>query len=1409
MTTRPEPSGQELAARVGQLSERLDAVLREVGALGAELRQLQSDLPAVELVSPVEVPEPAVTAAELAELAAPEAEAEPRPASEPEAEAEADAEAEAELPLAAREATAPPTRPERALDLETKIGSVWFNRIGLVSLAVGFAFLARLAVAQMVPWQRVTVSYLGAAVLVALGLWYAERFKGFARPVMGAGLALGFFTSFAGYFVAPMACLPLALSLLLMTAFVAAIFVFAERWRSQTTAGFALLLGYVAAYVASAGADVLVMTAVVFLAATAVALVARHNWLPLGLASVAGAFGVHFLWALRAGEAADQPQRFGLELAFLTTYYLIFLAGDTVFCHRFFQRGAEHFSQRERVTGRALGPSALVLYATLVAGQFQATGAYWSQIHLFLFPLALVQLVVLRFHRRWQSGDGAFYLTASTAFATLGLFSVLGGLALNLALAGEALLLLILGRRLAFWLLRPLAQGVLAVNFVDFWFSDARLLDSWATFLGAVAMATVYFVKARLNETWEPIPAAERLSPDKAAGWWQAFYERLSVPFAHAQTLAGAILLVVQCHQFFGSPWNALAVAMLALVAGASGLLLGSASVLQGAAWLSAGSGFLLVRQAQGAPGSELAWTLGQVATLVAAGLAAAATVAAHRRRRRTFLRFATAQLASTALTGFAAAALGPAAGGIGLFLLALAAPAALWLAVELWPRPRGTEDELDAKQLRFYRGVRQRRAMGGMLAAALGVAAVFSATAQPVEPLVVLSVVTLALGLAAFLRSSPYLLAGLLLHQALAIGLALVFLVAGDPEHSLLRWWLLTETTGAAALLLTACPRWQRASYALGGLAALALALGLFCWLSLLPDQRFAPLALWFLPVAGLYVGVELFRSSPARCSLTLPAWPDRLGQQLFLVYSRGISGVAAIAASTALGLMLGRAFDSHREALWAMAGAALVLLAATLVRNSPYLMAGLATLLGLMTGQRILYGAELAERPLLEWASVTLLAVSAAALLWAAPRLKRASFAWGGVLILTLALSALAEFLFNQRPGPPSGLWLATFAATWLAVEELWRGFWNKDCGNEGWLDSIDVGHLCRRSLALAMVFSAVAAVLLVALTWRQFPEPIEMISVTLVYAVAFVGLTALVKSPAIAAGFAVCLTAAHPLFYLRVGPTFAAGASPLLAIALLVVTLAAGVFAEWRFRHLDRPGQRRPAWWSAWYPYGLGFSLALLFLGPWGQGLLGRPAAGAPVQVALAVLAVALARFLALRWLPRAALAYAGVALGVWAGGAVFDAAHRVWLVPAGVLLAIELMVMERLLSGQDPMVVSRRSPRLVEYQRRLLVFAAAGVMVFAFQVGREVQGSWTTAGWSITALVLMVAGFLWHDRTYRRTALVVFALALVRLVVLDVRRLEVAHAMLALLSLGACLVAVSFLYSRYREEIRRWL
>ena len=273
------------------------------------------------------------------------------------------------------------------LDLETRIGVIWLNRIGLVVLIVGFALMARYVHRYFHPWHKVALSYLVSFVLFETGRRLEERLTVFARPVMAGGMSLAFFTSFAAHFVKPMECLPLWGSLLLMSASVVWIVLAAEKWRSEPTAGLAIFLGHAAAYTASGDAETFTLTAILFLSLTALILFLRHDWLPLNAFAVFAAFLSHLLWFLQDHLETTPQVQFWTSITFLTSYYVIFLFADLIYHERLWRRGKGAFGPYQRRAGRGIGPAALILFSTSAALTFYSTGVYWESIHRFLFPL--------------------------------------------------------------------------------------------------------------------------------------------------------------------------------------------------------------------------------------------------------------------------------------------------------------------------------------------------------------------------------------------------------------------------------------------------------------------------------------------------------------------------------------------------------------------------------------------------------------------------------------------------------------------------------------------------------------------------------------------------------------------------------------------------------------------------------------------------------------------------------------------------------------------------------------------------------------------------------------------------------------------------------------------------------------
>lgn len=157
-----------------------------------------------------------------------------------------------------------------------------------------------------------------------------------------------------------------------------------------------------------------------------------------------------------------------------------------------------------------------------------------------------------------------------------------------------------------------------------------------------------------------------------------------------------------------------------------------------------------------------------------------------------------------------------------------------------------------------------------------------------------------------------------------------------------------------------------------------------------------------------------------------------------------------------------------------------------------------------------------------------------------------------------------------------------------------------------------------------------------------------------------------------------------------------------------------------------------------------------------------------------------------------------------------------------VPATIFFA-EAIAYERLLAFTKELKVSRSFiDAAIGYQesatgyadisfvaQAVVISAATAVIALAIYQSSFLGVKWTTAGWSFVGIVLVILGFTWKSSIYRRTALVLFALCLVRVFLVDTRNLSDLYKTIAFIILGICLLGMAWLYTRFSADIRKWL
>ncbi len=96
-----------------------------------------------------------------------------------------------------------------------------------------------------------------------------------------------------------------------------------------------------------------------------------------------------------------------------------------------------------------------------------------------------------------------------------------------------------------------------------------------------------------------------------------------------------------------------------------------------------------------------------------------------------------------------------------------------------------------------------------------------------------------------------------------------------------------------------------------------------------------------------------------------------------------------------------------------------------------------------------------------------------------------------------------------------------------------------------------------------------------------------------------------------------------------------------------------------------------------------------------------------------------------------------------------------------------------------------------------------------LLLAILLYYEVSGGMLTMVWAVEALALLGAGFPLRDRLQRLSGLALFMICVLKLFLYDLRELETVNRILSFIVLGLILVGVSWMYTRFRDRIQRYL
>ena len=384
----------------------------------------------------------------------------------------------------------------------------------------------------------------------------------------------------------------------------------------------------------------------------------------------------------------------------------------------------------------------------------------------------------------------------------------------------------------------------------------------------------------------------------------------------------------------------------------------------------------------------------------------------------------------------------------------------------------------------------------------------------------------------------------------------------------------------------------------------------------------------------------------------------------------------------------------------------------------------------------------------------------VQAAALAWVAQRrslsdLRHQAYA------LTLPVLAGLTYTMLDKPGTSWTAW-AIFAAAYLAMGWIWRG----------------TGLGRGRSLALNMAWQFVALGC-ATLLWTLLPGTL---------AAPAWGLLALVMMEAgVLSNFPELRRAGHVVAAAAFGRLFtsnfpALGRTGVFSHRLLTVTPFIPLFYYLWSRTRSRL--------YLWLPPILGLFLVRLEIG--------RAHSGAGAMLAGLLLLWCGLRYTIpdLRW--QAYLLAAAAFVRAWSlSFSLTETPFR---------LAGSLLVVAGLLAGHR--LAPREALSRFESWARP-IYAVLGAALLAAVLYNQVSGPMLTVAWSIEGVALLVVGFMTAERVMRFCGLGFLLCCILKLFVSDLSSLQGLPRIASFIVLGVLLMAASWLYTRYREQLKRIL
>jgi len=207
--------------------------------------------------------------------------------------------------------------------LESRIGSQWFNRIGIIAVLIGMAWFLKFAIDNhwIGPAGRVLIGIVAGAGLIAWSERFrAKGFPAFSYSLKAAGSGILYLSIWAAFSLFHL--IPSSIAFAAMIAVTAFNGFIAWSQSSELLALYAIVGGYSTPLLLSTGInrELALFSYLLLLNLATLALIALRPWSRLLIASFAGVVFFFAEWSFRFYSSSE----FGITAFFLSVFFLLF-----------------------------------------------------------------------------------------------------------------------------------------------------------------------------------------------------------------------------------------------------------------------------------------------------------------------------------------------------------------------------------------------------------------------------------------------------------------------------------------------------------------------------------------------------------------------------------------------------------------------------------------------------------------------------------------------------------------------------------------------------------------------------------------------------------------------------------------------------------------------------------------------------------------------------------------------------------------------------------------------------------------------------------------------------------------------------------------------------------------------------